>query len=131
MFASRASIGVMGLGQTTPSTVFAGPVDPSLTDAYNAGLIQGAGGTSPFDLGSATAEQQAAFNSGVNAAQAQPGIVTTGPNAGVAISAVSSPVAPPPATTTPPATTPVVSNIVIFAIAGAAALFFIVTASKR
>jgi len=122
MFASRQSVGIQGIGQVTP---YVGPVSPDVTAAYQAGLIVGAGGTSPLDLSNSTAEQQAAFNAGFNAAQAQPPLVTSGPNVGVQTGSV--PLTVPPAAQP----TPVITNTVVFAVAGIAALFLIIGMVRR
>lgn len=117
MFASRQSIGIMGLGD---SFVPSGPQPLDVQAAYQAGLVVGAGGTSTFDLSNSTAEEQAAFNAGYVAGSAP---VTVAQTSGAPPGGTSS--LPPP-----PASTPI-SNAVVFGVAGIAALFLIMAMVKR
>lgn len=118
MFASRAQVGIFGIGDVVPQ----GPVQTDITAYYQAGLIVGAGGTSPLDMSNSTADEQAAFNSGFNAGSSPITLAQT--QGGVAPGSGGT---PPP---TPPGT-PVISNTIVFGIAGIAMLFFIVALTKR
>lgn len=89
--------GLTGLGDTIPQ----GPVSPDITQYYEAGLAVGAGGTPGIDLsqGFPSAEAQAAFVSGANAAQSPVTVAQiTGAQGPVPITAVPTMVMPTAAT---------------------------------